>query len=82
MESPVQEKRNKAFKRSFNAFLTLYNELIEEYPDQHVALCDGKVVDHDPDLELLVDRIRNSDSINLDDCMIEYVSKDTEGVLL
>ncbi len=82
MESPVQKKRNKAFKRSFNAFLTLYGELIEEYPDQHVALCNGKVVDNDPDLVVLVERVRKSDSINLDDCMIEYISKDTEGLLL
>ncbi len=82
MESPVQKKRNKAFKRSFNAFLALYEKLIEEYPDQHVALCDGKVVDHDHDLELLVERIRKNDSINLDDCMIEYISKDAEDLLL
>lgn len=51
---PVQETK---IAREEAAFLRLHPVLREKYPDQYVAIHEGKVVDHDPDLAALYLRI-------------------------
>lgn len=40
------------------AYWELHQEMVELYPNQYVAIYQGKVVDHDPDVSQLEQRIR------------------------
>lgn len=81
MKSPVTKEKNKAFKRSFKAYIDNVVELVEKYPDMYVAFCDGKIIDRDLDLQTLVKRL-NENSVDLNACMIEYISPNKEDLLL
>ncbi len=55
---PVHEKRS-LMERNVTAYRSMHRELVERYWGQYVAICDGKLVDHDPDPLALLARIRN-----------------------
>lgn len=56
---PVHEQRS-IMKQNVAAYCAMHGELIEKYLGQYVAITDGKLVDHDSDPLLLLERIRKS----------------------
>lgn len=45
---------------SVAVYRSMHSELAEHYFGQYVAICDGELVDHDPDPLLLLERIRKN----------------------
>lgn len=54
---PVHEQRS-IMEQNVATFHAMHRELVEQYLGQYVAICDGKMVDHDADPILLMERIR------------------------
>ena len=52
---PVDERRS-AMMQEVEAYHRLHPELLAEYEGQHVAIYQGRLVDHDPDPDVLVKR--------------------------
>lgn len=48
-----------AMQQEEASFNRIQSRLIEEYPDEFVAMLDGQVVDHDTEPERLLERINN-----------------------
>ena len=55
---PVDPNRS-VMKRNVETFKALHAELVMTHLGQFVAICDDKLVDHDPDPVSLLQRIRN-----------------------
>lgn len=53
-----------------------YQELREKYPDEYVAVCNRKVADHNPNLIILVDKLKIIYPENYKEIPIEYISKE------
>jgi hypothetical protein len=62
LETAVQTYLDKLEREAIHAeteaFWTMHDELLKEYRGQHLALYQGKVVDHDEDASYLAKRIR------------------------
>ncbi|OAI43762.1 hypothetical protein AYO38_02505 [bacterium SCGC AG-212-C10] len=58
-----------------------YSELLEQYPEQFVAVRDGVVVATNADLVVLIDTIREM-SYSLDDVDIELISAENGNLIL
>ena len=56
---PVHEHRS-IMEQNVDAYRAMHGELVEHYFGQYVAVCDGELVDHDPDPILLLERIRQN----------------------
>lgn len=56
---PVHEHRS-VMEENVDAYRAMHGELVEHYLGQYVAICDGELVDHDPDPLLLLERIRQN----------------------
>ena len=56
---PAHEKRS-LMERNVAAYRSMHSELVKRYLGQYVAICDGKLVDHDPDPLQLLERIRRN----------------------
>ncbi len=71
--------RHAEMERERAAFLKMHAELWEKYPYQHVAVFQGRVVDHDEDVGALVQRM---DEKHPDDIvLIREVHPEPERVL-
>ena len=58
METQVLVQQLEGFGRDMDWIQKRYDTLTEKYPNEHVAVLDEKVVDHDMDLRRLMGRIR------------------------
>ncbi len=56
---PVHENRS-AMERNVAAYRSIHSELVERYLGQYVAICDEKLVDHDPDPLQLLERVQRN----------------------
>ena len=56
---PVHENRS-TMEQNVAAYRAMHGDLVERYFGQYVAICDGGLVDHDPDPLLLLERIRKN----------------------
>ena len=56
---PAHEHRS-IMEQNVAAYRSIHSELVDRYLGQYVAICDGKLVDHDPDPLLLLERIRRN----------------------
>jgi len=56
-------------------------ELTQAYPDEFVAAHDGDIIDHDPDLMSLVQRLR-ANGRSIQDIWIEFMATDRHKLLL
>jgi len=54
----VREARRKKIQVEFEHYQAMHAELKAKYFGQHVAIHEGRLVDHDPDVVALVKRIR------------------------
>lgn len=54
----LKQRRRDQFQAEARAFETMHARLLEEYHGQFVAICNGQVVDHDPDKKMLYRRVR------------------------
>ena len=41
------------------AYKVMHQKLVERYLGQYVAICDGQLIDHDPDPVVLLQRVRD-----------------------
>lgn len=57
------------------------SELTQVYPDEFVAVSNRNVVDHDPDLMVLVQRLR-AGGHDLQDTWIEFLATDRQKLIL
>jgi len=67
-------------ERNENWFRDHYDELVEKFDGEHVAIHKGDVVDHDKDLVKLVERVKGRYPIRL--TLFKYVSKEKLVFLL
>jgi serine phosphatase RsbU (regulator of sigma subunit) len=58
VRSYLDEREQHAIRRETQAFWAMRDELLKVYPGQHVALYQGKLVDHDEDAARLEKRVR------------------------
>jgi DNA-damage-inducible protein J len=56
---PIHEQRS-LMEQNIAAYRAMHGELVERYLGKYVALCDGKLVDHDSDPLLLLERTRQN----------------------
>lgn len=54
----LRQVRRDKIRQEMKWYQTSHAALKESYPRQHVAIHEGQVVDHDPDVTLLAQRIR------------------------
>lgn len=54
---PVDANRS-AMEQNVEAYQAMHGELVGRYLGQYVAICDGRLVDHDPDPVALLQRVR------------------------
>jgi predicted transcriptional regulator len=54
----LDELERETIHTETEAFWAMHDELLKKYPDQHVALHQGKVIDHDKDASCLEKRVR------------------------
>lgn len=54
---PVHEDRS-VMEQNIITYHNMHDELVAQYLGDYVAICDGKMVDHDADPVLLLERIR------------------------
>ncbi len=55
---PVDIQRS-TMTRNVEAYKVMHNELVKRYLGQYVAICNEKLVDHDPDPVALLQRVRD-----------------------
>ncbi|MGC9345759.1 MAG: DUF5678 domain-containing protein [Candidatus Bathyarchaeales archaeon] len=67
-------------ERNENWFRDHYDELVEKFDGEHVAIYKGDVVDHDRDLAKLVERVKGKYPMGL--TLFKYVSKEKLVFLL
>lgn len=58
VQTYLDELERKAIHAETQAFWAMHAELLKTYPGQHVALHQGRVVDHDEDVSRLEQRVR------------------------
>jgi len=62
LEAAVQkyldELERDAIHHGMETFWEMYDELVKQYPQEHVAMREGRVVDHDQNASLLDQRVR------------------------
>ena len=61
------------YKRDWDWFTKHYDELVENLDGQYVAVFTEKAIDHDENLDKLLNRLRRKYPV--DKLIIEYVSK-------
>jgi hypothetical protein len=54
----LDELEKEAIRSETRAFWTMHDDLLKVYPEEYIALVQGKVVDHDKDVSRLEERIR------------------------
>jgi hypothetical protein len=59
-EVKLRHPRRAEMKREEAAYVAMHAELWVKYPHEYVAVHQGKVVDHDPDVVALAKRVRRS----------------------
>ena len=81
---PNEANLNAAMRRAdeeralWDAHRTEYTRL---YPDQFVAVRNGELVDHDPDLMLLVQRLR-ANGLDVGDLSVQFMASSQHRFLL
>lgn len=59
--APFPQNENRSImERNWDAFKVMHPDLITDYLGQYVAICDGELVDHDPDPVSLLQRVRKN----------------------
>lgn len=58
VEAYLDQLEREGIHAETQAYLAMQNELLAQYPGQHVAIYRGEVVDHDEDVALLERRVR------------------------
>lgn len=59
-----------------------YERLLAEYPEEFVAVKDGQVVAHDPDLTALFDKLQDLKLDPRTDVAIEFISAEAGTLIL
>ncbi len=62
------------FEQDMNWLNKNYDKLKNEHPEEHVAIFKGKVVDHDSNLNLLMERLEEKYPQESGRIVIEYVT--------
>ena len=62
------------FERDMDWLQKYYDDLTEKYPNEHVAVLDEKIVDHDKDLRRLMGRIEAKYPAKRDRVAIKFIS--------
>jgi signal transduction protein with GAF and PtsI domain len=60
LDTEVEESSSadKALDREMQAYIAMHPRLKEKYLGQHVAVYNGRLIDHDKDFDLLYERVR------------------------
>jgi len=58
VETYLDQLEREGIHAETQAFLAMQDQLLAQYPGQHVAIYNGEVVDHDADVALLEHRVR------------------------
>ncbi|MBI5949891.1 MAG: hypothetical protein HY875_17275 [Chloroflexi bacterium] len=82
-DAPVSPKPSLAEAASIQAFWDKhYRELLQEYPEQFVAVKDGKVIAADSDLATLVEELRARGIDVRTDVAIQFISAGSASLQL
>ena len=84
VKEPFQEglgvRYRREYLKNFRYFHRNYKTLMEKHPNEHVAICDRDIFDHNKDLEKLIKKV--SENRNIRKCFIGFVSSpETELIL-
>jgi len=58
VQTYLDELEKEAIRSETRAFWAMYDDLLKTYPDEYIALYQGKVADHDKDVSRLEERVR------------------------
>jgi hypothetical protein len=81
IEEQIDKKQYIAFIANFTYFHYNYDRLKEEYPDEYVAVYEKQIVDHDADLDTLMERLKEKWG-DLRAFVIEYISASKVELIL
>ena len=82
METQALVQQLEGFERDMDWIQKRYDNLAEKYTDEHVAVLDESVIDHDRDLRRLMGRIRLKYPEVQDRVAIEFVSPEEIELIL
>jgi 2-polyprenyl-3-methyl-5-hydroxy-6-metoxy-1,4-benzoquinol methylase len=75
-------KRITFFERDVKWITTNYKELIKKYPKQYVAVLDKHVIEHDKNLEQLVNRLMEKCKKDYPRVVVEYINTEKVEMIL
>lgn len=58
VQTYLDELEKEAIRSETQTFWAMYDDLLKTYPDEYIALYQGKVADHDKDVSRLEERVR------------------------
>ena len=82
METQVLVQQLEEFGRDMDWLQKYYDNLTEKYPNEHVAVLDEKIVDHDKDLKRLMGRIEAKYPAKRDRVAIKFISLEKVELIL
>lgn len=81
MTPESQQESIARFQQDVNYFESCYEELLQQFPEQWVAILNQAVVGSDTDLDRLLSRL-NSEGIPIEKALIEHVTAEEEVLIL
>ena len=76
-----QQDRITRFQRDVDYYESRYEEFLQQYPEQWIAILNQAVVGSDPHLDRLLQRL-NQDGIPIEKALIEHVTAEEEILIL
>ena len=81
MTPKSQQERIARFQRDVDYYESRYEELLQQYPEQWVAILNQAVVGSDPHLDRLLSRL-SLEGIPIEKALIEHVTAEEEILIL
>jgi hypothetical protein len=82
VETQELAQQLEGFERDMDWLQKHYDNLTEKYPNEHVAVLDEKIVDHDKDLRRLMGRIGAKYPAKRDRVAIKFISPEKIELIL
>ena len=82
LATPEIERELSQYERDLHWILENYDRLIQEHGDEYVAVLEGKVIDHDREIEPLVERLRSQYKEEFRRIVIEFIYKEHPQLVL
>ena len=81
MTPESQQESLDRFQQDIDYYESCYEELLQQYPEQWVAILNRTVVGSDTDLDRLLSRL-NSEGIPIEKALIEHVTAEEDVLIL